>query len=87
MLVAAGVTFYAILALFPAMTAFVSIYGLFADPETVVGHVQAMEGVLPEAPSRSSADRWKLSRNNLRAASVSASPSVSSSPCGAPTTA
>jgi membrane protein len=47
MLVAAGVTFYAILALFPAMTAFVSIYGLFADPQTVVGHVEAMEGILP----------------------------------------
>ncbi|HSP23688.1 MAG TPA: YihY/virulence factor BrkB family protein [Saliniramus sp.] len=47
MLIAAGVTFYAILALFPAMTAFISIYGLFADPETVVGHVRAMEGVLP----------------------------------------
>ena len=47
MLIAAGVTFYAILALFPAMAAFVSIYGLFADPETVVGHVEALEGVLP----------------------------------------
>lgn len=47
MLVAAGVTFYAILALFPAMAAFVSIYGLFADPATVVDQVEAMEGVLP----------------------------------------
>src|SRR3954470_3552903 len=29
---AAGVAFYALLALFPTFTAFVSIYGLFADP-------------------------------------------------------
>jgi len=33
--IAAGVTFYALLALFPAIAAFVSIYGLFADPGTV----------------------------------------------------
>src|SRR5205823_1815821 len=29
---AAGVTFYALLAIFPAIAALVSIYGLFADP-------------------------------------------------------
>jgi hypothetical protein len=31
-LVAAGVAFYAMTAIFPAIAAFVSIYGLFADP-------------------------------------------------------
>ena len=33
MLVAAGVAFYAMTAIFPAIAAFVSIYGLFADPD------------------------------------------------------
>ena len=47
MLVAAGVTFYALLALFPALAALVSIYGLFADPSTIQGHLAALEGVLP----------------------------------------
>ena len=47
MLVAAGVTFYALLALFPALAALVSIYGLFADPATIQGHLAALEGVLP----------------------------------------
>ena len=47
LLVAAGVTFYAILALFPALAALVSIYGLFADPATIQGHLSALEGVLP----------------------------------------
>ncbi|WP_299657120.1 YihY/virulence factor BrkB family protein [uncultured Jannaschia sp.] len=47
MLVAAGVTFYALLALFPALAALVSIYGLFADPATIQGHITALEGVLP----------------------------------------
>ncbi|HLI21343.1 MAG TPA: hypothetical protein VKV32_09525 [Stellaceae bacterium] len=32
---AAAVTFYAILAIFPALAALVSLYGLFADPSTV----------------------------------------------------
>jgi hypothetical protein len=35
---AAGVTFYSLLALFPGITALVSIYGLFADPSTIVNH-------------------------------------------------
>jgi membrane protein len=32
--VAAGVVFYGLLAVFPAVTAFVSLYGLMADPST-----------------------------------------------------
>ena len=35
LLVAAGVTFYALLALFPATAALVSLYGLFADASTI----------------------------------------------------
>ncbi len=44
---AAGVTFYALLALFPAIAAFVSIYGLFADPQTIVNQMDVLAGVLP----------------------------------------
>ncbi len=45
--VAAGVTFYALLALFPAITALVSLYGLVADPATIVEHLAAIERFLP----------------------------------------
>lgn len=45
--VAAGVTFYALLALFPALTALVSIYGLIAEPSTISEHVARIEGFLP----------------------------------------
>jgi membrane protein len=45
--VAAGVTFYALLALFPAIGAFVSIYGLFADPGTINDHLASLGGFLP----------------------------------------
>lgn len=44
---AAGVTYYALLALFPGIAAVVSIYGLFADPKSIVGHVDAMAGFAP----------------------------------------
>ena len=47
MAVAAGVTFYALLALFPALAALVSIYGLFADPATIQEHLNTLSGVLP----------------------------------------
>ena len=47
MLVAAGVTFYALLAIFPALAAMVSIYGLFADPAAIQDQIAALEGVLP----------------------------------------
>ena len=45
--VAAGVTFYALLALFPAITALVSIYGLFADPGTIEHQINAASSFVP----------------------------------------
>ncbi|VVS96168.1 YihY/virulence factor BrkB family protein [Rhizobium sp. EC-SD404] len=47
MLTAAGVTFYLLLALFPALAAFVSVYGFVADPQTIADHVAYMGGLLP----------------------------------------
>jgi membrane protein len=45
--VAAGVTFYAVLALFPAIAAFVALYGLFADPTTITSHLDNIAGLVP----------------------------------------
>ncbi|MDR6623996.1 YihY/virulence factor BrkB family protein [Caulobacter segnis] len=45
--VAGGVTFYTLLALFPAIGAFVSLYGLFADVRTVEQQLRDMAGVFP----------------------------------------
>lgn len=45
--IAAGVTFYALLAIFPAIAAFVALYSLFAAPGTVGEHLEALSGVLP----------------------------------------
>ncbi|ACA15942.1 ribonuclease BN [Methylobacterium sp. 4-46] len=45
--VAAGVTFYTLLAIFPAIAALVSLYGLFTDPATINDHLSLLQGVLP----------------------------------------
>jgi membrane protein len=47
-LVAAGITFYSILALFPAIAALVALYGLFADPTTIAGNLDQLSGFVPE---------------------------------------
>jgi membrane protein len=46
-LIAAGASFYLLLALFPALAAFVSIYGFVADPVTIADHIAFLGGVLP----------------------------------------
>ena len=47
MAVAAGVVFYGLLALFPAITALVSSYALFADTKTVNDHISFLGEFLP----------------------------------------
>jgi membrane protein len=47
LLVAAGVTFYSLLAIFPGIAALISIYGLFADPATVASHLDTIASVAP----------------------------------------
>src|SRR5208283_5951060 len=45
--VAAGVTFYALLAIFPFIAAMMAIYSLFADPSTIGSHLESLSYVLP----------------------------------------
>jgi len=45
--IAAGVTFYALLAIFPAIAAIVTVYGLFADTGTISSQLNSLAGVLP----------------------------------------
>ena len=46
-LVAAGVAFYAMTAIFPAIAAFVSVYGLFADPRAIERQIASYSDLLP----------------------------------------
>ena len=45
--VAAGVVFYTLLALFPSITALVSLYGLFTNAATINEHISLAAGLLP----------------------------------------
>ena len=46
--VAAGVVFYGLLAIFPAVTALVSLYGLFASPAVIGDQLSLAAGILPQ---------------------------------------
>lgn len=45
--IAAGVTYYGLLAIFPAIASLVSLYGLFADTGTMREHLETLSTVLP----------------------------------------
>jgi membrane protein len=46
-IMAAGVAFYSLLAIFPAITAFVSLYGIVADPSQAQAQMHLLEGIVP----------------------------------------
>jgi membrane protein len=46
--VSAGVAFYFLLSLFPALAALISVYGLIANPSDVEQQISLMSGILPE---------------------------------------
>ena len=48
-MVAASCAFYAMLALFPAMSVLISLYGLLFDPATIEPQLAAVRDVLPAA--------------------------------------
>ena len=47
-LIAAGVTFFTLLAIFPAVAALVSCYGLVADAATINDQLASLQGILPQ---------------------------------------
>lgn len=47
-LIAAGVAFYILLGLFPAIGAVVSLYGLFADPHFIMEQIELLSRFLPK---------------------------------------
>lgn len=51
-LAAAGVAFFGVFALFPAMAAVIALFGLLADPGVVEAQFALLDEVIPEAPYR-----------------------------------
>ncbi|MCQ4633316.1 YihY/virulence factor BrkB family protein [Shinella sp. CPCC 100929] len=48
LLISAGVTFYLLLSIFPAISVFVSLYGLVADPASVIDRLSFFGSAMPE---------------------------------------
>jgi membrane protein len=59
-IIAAGVAFYTMLAIFPAITAFVSLFGLVAEPGAVQEQFANLRGVIPD-------DAWSILNDQLTA--------------------
>lgn len=47
-LIAAGIAFYGILAVFPGLAAIIAIWGLVSDPAIVDAQLELMRGIIPE---------------------------------------
>jgi membrane protein len=63
-IIASGLALYALLAVFPALAAAVSIYGLFSSPADIADHLQEVAGMLPGDVTRILQDQLgKLSQN------------------------
>jgi membrane protein len=58
-LVAAGLAMYALLSIFPALTAALSLYGLFVSPAHAVQQINSLAGMLP-------AEGWKIVSQQLQ---------------------
>lgn len=48
-LIAAGVAFYTMFAIFPGMAATIAIWGFFADPAVMIDYLDQIHGVIPDA--------------------------------------
>jgi membrane protein len=46
--IAGGVSFFVLLAIFPAITALVSAYGLFFSPSTIINNLSLLNEVMPD---------------------------------------
>jgi hypothetical protein len=55
--IAGGVVFFSLLAIFPAIAAFVSLYGLIADASTIDSHLSLAAGCFPPVRSTSFTNR------------------------------
>lgn len=82
--VAAGVTFYSLLALFPALTAFVSLYGLVNDPAAIGRHLTMLDPFLPGGAREFLTEQVPVSALGQVRRSASLSSSAWPWPCGAP---
>jgi membrane protein len=82
---AAGVNYYILLALFPGITALVSIYGLVADPADIGEHLASLSGAIPSDAISIISGQLHFLASQDEKAPASRSSAASWFRCGAPT--
>jgi membrane protein len=82
-MMSAGVAFYALLSVFPALSALISIYGLFADRSDVQRELESLAGVLPTEAMQLLADQMNSPVQTPPARLGIGSSSAYRLPCGA----
>jgi membrane protein len=75
-LLAAGVAFYAFLALFPLLIAMVLIYGLVAEPATIANQVGQLTAGLPEDATKIITDQLTLASTRETGAGIGVAVSI-----------
>jgi membrane protein len=63
-LMAAGMAYYAFLAIFPAIIAAVLLYGFFADPQTITSQLDALGSAIPADIKKTLTDQIGLAAGN-----------------------
>lgn len=58
--------FCLLLALFPALTAFTSLYGFLADRSTIADNISILAGIRPNDSDSSSGFRWPCGARTMR---------------------
>jgi membrane protein len=71
-MIAAGVAFYGLLAIFPAIAALISIWALIFDPQQLVQQIEQIGGYLPEAGSIIKDQTTKIASNAGTGVSIAA---------------
>jgi membrane protein len=71
-IVAAGVAFYAFVAVVPALAALIAVYGLISDPASVSSHVESLARVLPGEVLPMLREQMLRISSNTAAAGISA---------------
>lgn len=75
-IVAAGVAFYALMAIFPGLIALVGVYGLLFDPQAVNQQITTLSGFLPEQAATLLVDQLgeitTMDRTSLGAGAIAA---------------
>lgn len=69
-LLAAGVAFYMLFAIFPGLTALISLYGLLADPAAVQEQLEPIKEVVPE-------QAWFIIKNQLTSVAAAGTSTLS----------